>query len=153
MIQIKRYSTLDHDDVWRIHLLVISEAGVEATHQHYHDILNIDEQYLKTGGEFLVGINDSGTVIAMGGLKLLENGKAEVKRLRVHPSYQRKGYGQMLLSQLEDKARSLGVQQLILDTLTSQHGAQHMFTSNGYIPQGSAVIDGFDVLLYEKALA
>lgn len=55
------YSTLDHDDVWRIHLLVISEAKVEPTHQHYHDILHIDEQY-----------------------------KAEIKRLRVHPSFQQK---------------------------------------------------------------
>ncbi|MEW9700956.1 GNAT family N-acetyltransferase [Paenibacillus sp. SI8] len=153
MIQIRRYSALDHDDVWRIHLLVIAEANVEPTHQHYHDILHINEQYLKTGGEFLVGIGENDVVFAMGGLKVLENGKAEIKRLRVHPSFQKKGYGQMLLSQLEQRARELNIKHLILDTLENQHGAQKLFENNGYQQQGPAVIDGFNVLLYEKALA
>jgi len=152
MIHIRRYSTVDHDDVWRVHLLVIAEAGVEPTHQHYHDILNIDEEYLKQGGEFLVGTGEHGTVFAIGGLKLLGEGRAEIKRLRVHPDYQKRGYGQMMLSQLEERARKLGIRQLYLDTLVNQHGAQKLFATNGYVPQGPAQIDGFDVLIYEKPL-
>ncbi|UUZ79887.1 GNAT family N-acetyltransferase [Paenibacillus sp. P26] len=127
MIQIRRYSALDHDDLWRIHLLVIAEANVEPTHEHYHDLLNIPEQYLRDGGEFLVGLGESGLVVAMGGLKLLEKGKAEIKRFRVHPSYQRKGYGKQLLSSLEQKAKDLGIKHLILDTLLNQLGAQKFF--------------------------
>lgn len=153
MIKIRRYSTLDHDDVWRIHLLVISEAKVEPTHQHYHDILNIPEQYLSNGGEFLVGTGENGVVFAMGGLKLHEDGKAEIKRLRVHPSYQKKGYGQQILSLLEQKAKELGIKHLILDTLSNQLGAQKLFEKNGYQQKGPAVIDGFNVILFEKALA
>ncbi|MBD0383784.1 GNAT family N-acetyltransferase [Paenibacillus sedimenti] len=153
MIQIRRYSPLDHDDVWRIHLLVISEANVEPTHQHYHDILNIPEQYLHTGGEFLVGIGDNGVVFAMGGLKIISEGKAEIKRLRVHPSFQKKGYGQLILSKLELRAQELGIQHLILDTLSNQYGAQKLFEKNGYKQQGPAIIDGFNVVLYEKKLA
>lgn len=152
MIQTRRYSTLDTEDLWRIHLLVISEANVEPTHQHYHDILHIPEQYLKDGGEFLVGTSSDGNVLAMGGLKLLEEGKAEIKRLRVHPSHQKKGYGQQLLTQLEDKARELGINHLILDTLSNQLGAQKLFANNGYQQKGPATIDGFHVFLYEKVL-
>lgn len=153
MITIRRYSTLDTDDLWRIHLLVISEANVEPTHQHYHDILHIPEHYLITGGEFLVGFGDDGVILAMGGLKLMEDGKAEIKRLRVHPSHQKKGYGQKILSNLEQKAKELGVRHLCLDTLTNQIGAQKLFANNGYQQQGQAVVDGFNVVLYEKALA
>lgn len=153
MITIRRYSPLDTDDLWRIHLLVISEANVEPTHQHYHDILHIPEQYLMNGGEFLVGMDKNGVILAMGGLKLLKNGQAEIKRLRVHPSYQKKGYGQQILSSLEAKAEELGIRHLILDTLNNQHGAQKLFTNNGYQQKGPAIIDGFNVVLYEKALA
>ncbi|MGG1517056.1 GNAT family N-acetyltransferase [Paenibacillus oryzisoli] len=153
MITIRRYSTLDTDDLWRIHLLVIAEANVEPTHQHYHDILHIPEQYLKQGGEFLVGMDNQGVILAMGGLKLLEGGRAEIKRLRVHPSYQKKGYGQQILTSLEGKAKELGISHLILDTLNNQFGAQSLFAKNGYQQKGPAVIDGFDVILYEKSLA
>lgn len=152
MIKTRRYSTVDTDDLWRIHLLVISEAKVEPTHQHYHDILHIPEQYLNDGGEFLVGTGPDGNVLAMGGLKLLKEGKAEIKRLRVHPSHQKKGYGQQILTLLEEKAKELGVQHLILDTLSNQLGAQKLFVKNGYLQKGPATIDGFNVILYEKAL-
>lgn len=153
MFNIRQYSTADHDDVWRVHLLVISEAGVEPTHQHYHDIFHIQEQYLGSGGEFLVGTGAGGVVLAMGGLKKLDDGKAEIKRLRVHPSYQKRGYGQQLLSQLEQRAVELGFRSVYLDTLTNQHGAQKLFRNNGYQPVGSAIIDGFNVNLFEKSLA
>ncbi|MGO4273222.1 GNAT family N-acetyltransferase, partial [Paenibacillus sp. TAF58] len=146
MIKIRRYSALDHDEVWRIHLLVISEANVEPTHEHYNDILNIQEQYLKTGGEFLVGIGENGVVVAMGGLNLLEDGNAEIKRLRVHPSYQKRGYGQQILSHLEQKAKNLGIKHLILDTLSNQFDAQKLFKKNGYQQNGPAIIDGFNVI-------
>ncbi|WP_281888407.1 GNAT family N-acetyltransferase [Paenibacillus sp. YYML68] len=152
-MEIRSYSPLDHDEVWRVHLLVITEAGVEATHSHYHDILNIPKNYLQAGGDFLVGVEESGVVIAIGGLFMLESGQAEIKRLRVHPDYQKRGYGQRLLSELEERARERGIARLKLDTLTSQYGAQGMFLKNGYEPKGSARIDGFDVLLYEKQLA
>ena len=108
MLKIRRYSTADHDDIWRLHLLVIAAAGVEPTHQHYHDIFHIDEQYLSSGGEFLVGTAQNGMVVAMGGLKKLDVDAAEIKRLRVHPDFQQRGYGQLILSRLEERAAELG---------------------------------------------
>ncbi|MBO7748829.1 GNAT family N-acetyltransferase [Paenibacillus sp. MWE-103] len=152
MLHIRRYSTADHDDIWRLHLLVIAAAGVEPTHLHYHDIFHIDEQYLSGGGEFLVGTNRQGTVVAMGGLKKLDFETAEIKRLRVHPDYQRRGYGQLLLSRLEGTAAELGFRRLYLDALTNQHGAKRLFLNNGYAHQGASVIDGFWVNVYEKSL-
>jgi N-acetylglutamate synthase-like GNAT family acetyltransferase len=153
MINIRRYSALDHDEVWRVHLLVIFEAGGQATHKHYHDIERIHEEYLMKGGEFLVGTDPDGTVIAMGGLIKLDENKAEIKRLRVHPDHQKKGYGQQILQKLEKKAVELGCKSIYLDTLTSQLNAQRMFVKNGYREVGESVIDGFDVTLFEKSIS
>lgn len=152
-MQIRQYSTADHDYVWRVHLLVISKLGVEATHKHYHDILHIEEEYLKSGGEFLVGIDPRGQVIAMGGLKRLTDGMAEIKRLRVHPDFQRRGYGAQLLRRLEERAVQLGFGSIYLDALTTQQYAHKLFQNHGYEIKGPSVIDGFDVLLFEKKLA
>ncbi|QHW35151.1 GNAT family N-acetyltransferase [Paenibacillus rhizovicinus] len=151
-MKIRRYSTADHDDIWRLHLLVIAAAGVEPTHQHYHDIFHIEEQYLSSGGDFLVGTAQSGMVVAMGGLKKLDFDTAEIKRLRVHPDYQQRGYGQRILSRLEDRAAELGFNHIYLDALTNQLGAKKLFTNNGYAHRGASVIDGFWVNAYEKTL-
>ncbi|SDW94246.1 GNAT family N-acetyltransferase [Paenibacillus sp. CF384] len=152
MFNIRRYSTADHDDIWRLHLLVISAAGVEPTHQHYHDIFHIDEQYLESGGDFLVGTGQNGIVVAMGGLKKLDNDTAEIKRLRVHPHFQQRGYGQMMLTKLEQRAQELGFRQIYLDALTNQLGAKKLFLTNGYAHRGASVIDGFWINVYEKSL-
>ncbi|RED58021.1 GNAT family N-acetyltransferase [Cohnella lupini] len=152
MIRIRRYSTADHDHVWRIHLLVISEAGVEPTHKHYHDIFHIDEQYIQDGGEFLVGTNYKGNILAMGGLKKLDDQTAEIKRLRVHPDHQQSGYGQLLLSKLEHRARELGYKQIYMDALYNQYGAHKLFRKNDYIEKGPTIVDGFNVIVFEKSL-
>lgn len=152
MITIRRYSVMDHDEVWRIHLLAVGEAGVEPTHHHYNDIYQIKELYLDKGGDFLVGTNPGETVIVMGGLKKLSEDQAEIKRLRVHPAYQKRGYGQLLLTKLEERAAEMGFKQLYLDALTNQHSSHQLFLKNGYKEIGTSTIDGFEVLLFEKNL-
>lgn len=56
----------------------------------------------------------------------------------------------MLLDLLEHRAKELCMKQLILDTLSNQFGAQKLFEKNGYMLKGPAVIDGFNVILYQK---
>ncbi|MFC5652255.1 GNAT family N-acetyltransferase [Paenibacillus solisilvae] len=152
MFNIRRYSSADHEEVWKIHLLVIAAAGVEPTHQHYHDIFHIHEHYLESGGDFFVGTGHNGVVVAMGGLKKLDEETAEIKRLRVHPNYQQRGYGQMMLDRLEQRARELGFNHIYLDALTNQLEAKKMFENNGYKHKGASVIDGFWINVYEKSL-
>jgi ribosomal protein S18 acetylase RimI-like enzyme len=108
---------------------------------------------LNDDGDFFVGTDKNDLVVAMGGLKRLSVERAEIKRLRIHPGYQRRGYGQQLLTRLESRAVELGFSSLYLDTLTNQDGAQLLFRKNGYEPKGNAVIDGFNVNQFEKSLA
>lgn len=107
---------------------------------------------MQSGGDFLVGIGQRGQVIAMGGVKRLEGDRAEIKRLRIHPEHQRKGYGKLMLANLEERAKELGFRRISLDALHNQHGAHGLFRSNGYKEIGPATVDGFNVILFEKSL-
>ncbi len=54
----------------------------------------------------------------MGALRRTTNEWAEIKRMRVHPDFQRRGFGQMILEALEARAVALGYAALHLDTTT-----------------------------------
>ena len=95
------------------------------------DLDHIEERYIHRGGEFLVGFLD-GKLIAMGALKKNDNKTCEVKRMRVHPDYQRRGYGQIMLAKLEKRAEELGYKNIQLDTTIKQRPAQAMYLKNGY---------------------
>jgi len=56
----------------------------------------------------------------MGALKKKSDTAAQIKRMRVLPDFQRKGYGQLILDSLEIKARKLGFTELYLDTLLNR---------------------------------
>ena len=152
MLQIRRYEPQDHDEVWDLHNLALWQVGAHAGNGPYDDDLHhIESVYLHNGGEFLVGLLD-GKIVAMGALRRITEQKAEVKRMRVHPAYQRKGFGQLILSALESRARELGYIALALDTAVIQTAAQQLYLKNGYRETGRTVLSGFDAILFEKEL-
>lgn len=58
-----------------------------------------------------------GTAIAgMGALKLLGDGAGEIKSMRTHPDYLRRGVGGMLLDHIMSEARRCGLRRLSLET-------------------------------------
>lgn len=151
MLQIRQYRPQDRDQVWDLHNLALSLAGAHAGNEWYEDLHDIERFYLENGGEFLVGLLD-GCVVAMGALRRITREKAEVKRMRVHPDHQRNGYGQLILSALEERAIVLGYSALTLDTAVIQIPAQQLYIKNGFRETGRAVFVGFDVILFEKEL-
>jgi GNAT superfamily N-acetyltransferase len=59
---------------------------------------------------------------------------AELKRMRVHPDWQRQGRGRSMLHALEQRALDLGFRRLSLDTTERQVAARSLYTSSGYVP-------------------
>jgi ribosomal protein S18 acetylase RimI-like enzyme len=138
--------------VWELHNLALNQVGAHAGNGPWDDDLhNIDEVYLKSGGEFLVGCL-AGRVVAMGALKRTGERRAQITRMRVHPECQRRGFGQAILSLLEERARELGYHQLHLDTTVQQTAAQELYLKNGYRQTGRTRYGRFEVLLFEKEL-
>jgi N-acetylglutamate synthase-like GNAT family acetyltransferase len=135
--------------------LAVHQAWLPHTlfHARYwdKDFADIEGVYIKPGGEFLVGIAEN-KLVAMGALKILSTTEGEIKRMRVDPAYQKRGYGQKILSLLEEKAKEKGLKTLILDTSTIQTVAQHFYKKNGYDEFKRKHMGGNDYIFFKKAL-
>jgi len=83
------------------------------------------------GGAFVV-VWEDGQAVAGGGLKRLEPGVVELKRMYVVPEARSRGHARRLLAGLEDTARELGYARVRLDTGARQPHAQALYESSGY---------------------
>ncbi|HEV2812561.1 MAG TPA: GNAT family N-acetyltransferase [Solirubrobacteraceae bacterium] len=89
------------------------------------------EDFAPPAGTFLVGYDD-GRPVCGGGVKRVEPGIAEIKRMYVVPEARGRGVSRALLAALEDAARALGYERVRLDTGPSQEAALHLYRSAGY---------------------
>ena len=152
-VKIRRYRESDNNSVWELHHLALEPTGAMLPGGQWNDndLNDIEKEYIDNGGDFFVGtINNR--IVCMGAVKKKTNIIAEIKRMRVHPDYQRKGLGQLMLDKLEDRAHQLGYKELHLDTTTKQIPAQKLYEKNGYRQTGRTSYDGLDILFYEKKL-
>jgi GNAT superfamily N-acetyltransferase len=83
-------------------------------------------------GTFLVGYEDDDP-IACGGLRRLEDGICEIKRMYVTPSARSRGVGRALLDALENAGRELGYARVRLDAGPEQRHSRVLFASTGYV--------------------
>ncbi len=152
MFTLRRYEPADRAAVKYLHVHAIQQAGAYLGRGPWDDdVYAIEEVYLKNRGEFLIGECD-GLFVAMGALKRTSPERAEIKRMRVHPDYQGRGYGQLILDELEARARALGYQILHLDTSILQIPAQRLYEKNGFREVGRDIYQDLEVILYEKQL-
>ena len=84
-------------------------------------------------GAFVV-LYEQGEPVAGGGVKRLEHGVGEIKRMYVVPEARSRGHARRLLEGLEDAARALGYARLRLDTGAHQPHAVALYESAGYRP-------------------
>src|SRR5437588_11804918 len=100
-LAIREYQDEDADAVWELHVLGLEQTSSNAGHGPWdEDLHNIRYVYLRRSGTFLVGEIDS-RIVAMGAFRRTAPTSAEIKRMRVHPAYQRRGFGQAILEALE----------------------------------------------------
>jgi GNAT superfamily N-acetyltransferase len=82
-------------------------------------------------GTFLV-LEEDGVPVACGGLRTLEPGLGEVKRMYVVPGARRRGHARRVLGALEACAQELGHARLRLDTNAQQPEAVALYHACGY---------------------
>ncbi len=95
-----------------------------------------------------------GKIIAMGGFRKKSSDTVEMKRMRVDPQFQRRGYGQLILNMLEQRAREMGYKKMILDTTIRSKAAVSLYIKNGYKETGRRDVAQFNTVLifFEKQL-
>lgn len=131
-LSIRRFEPTDADRLWTIHEEALRESGIEFIEDKAdEDFTKIPERYLETGGEFLVGTLGVETV-AMGGFKPESDTCAEIRRMRVHPKYQGRGYGKRMLTELESRASDRGFDAMTLYTNSKMVAARELYSSMGY---------------------
>jgi ribosomal protein S18 acetylase RimI-like enzyme len=152
MFTLRRYQPADREAVEYLHVHAIQQAGAYLGRGPWDDdVYAIEATYLNNQGEFLIGEWD-GIFVAMGALRRTSPERAEIKRMRVHPDYQGRGLGQIILSELEARARAMGYTTLHLDTSVMQAPARKLYEKNGFREVGRDTYQGLEVILYEKHL-
>jgi GNAT superfamily N-acetyltransferase len=105
-------------------------------------------------GWFVLLVDDAdGRVVGGGGVRRLEEGVAELKRMWVDPSLRGQGLGRRLLAALEAAAADLGYARVRLDTAASMAAARALYGRAGYreIPDYNG--NGYASFWGEKVLA
>jgi len=165
-LPIRRYRSADEDRVLELHEEALRDVDAYVEGVSDPDLEDIEGEYLGSGGEFLVG-RLRGRIVAMGAFRpvaertasafdSLARPAAEVKRMRVDPDHQRRGFGGAVYDELEARARKGGYRELVLDTRPHQTGARRFFEAKGFKEERRVTVEAFeepfDLLYYRKPL-
>lgn len=129
---IRQYQPSDKEEVFQLHVRALkNEDAYMYTGVWEKDFDDIEGIYLENKGEFLVGLINH-KIVAMGSLRKMTEDIVELRRMRVDPTFQRRGFGQMILDSLEKKAKELGYKIIEIQTTIKQVPAQKFYIKNGY---------------------
>jgi GNAT superfamily N-acetyltransferase len=152
-LRIRRYAPEDHAPVFALHQECLAQVGLRPGDGVYYDddFARVEEIYLHAGGEFLVG-EVQGAVAAIGGLRRVDSGTAEMVRLRVRPDQQGQGYGAAIVTVLEERAVELGYRTLQADTTVKQPVALELYRSSDWQEINRKVTGTTVTVYFEKHL-
>lgn len=117
-------------------------ATFPASMGEYRPVFPTPEQFVPPRGMFLVvegeDLAGDDADIGCGGIRRLDDAadgsvRFEVKHLWVQPHARGTGLGRRLLAELESRARTLGADELVLDTNASQAAAAALYRSTDYV--------------------
>src|SRR5579872_5414985 len=111
-------------------LLAENEAELDAMYGS-EGVPLVHSELAAPAGAYLVG-RLNGRAVAGGGIRRLEDGVAEIKRMFVVPGQRRRGIGAALLVALEHEAHRLGYRTIRLDTGPRQQHAENLYRRSGY---------------------
>lgn len=87
-------------------------------------------------GAFVVVFDDEGEPVGCGGIRRVPDGPAgiryEIKHLYLKPSTRGRGWGRMLLADLERSAHEWGADELVLDTHHTLEAAGGLYAAAGF---------------------
>jgi GNAT superfamily N-acetyltransferase len=180
-LTLRDYDPRDAEAVWTLHEWALSNAGTDpADVPGTDDLRRIESAYRDAGGAFLVGVvaavpagdeerggdrgppaTFDGRLVAMGGFVPCESGRAderavggaaELHRMRVAPTHQRRGYGRAILHALEARAREAGFGRLLATTARRQQSAVNFYPDEGYREVDRSTAGEYELVHFETEL-
>lgn len=103
----------------------------------YRPVFPAASVFTPPAGVFVVVIDDDGADVGCGGIRRIDNGPAgvryEVKHLYLAPETRGRGWGRLLLEDLEQRARDFGAAELVLDTHHTLEAAGGLYARSGFV--------------------
>jgi len=147
---IRRYHSDDFAEMMKLHREVLIKENVyRGTGVWENDLYDIHGHYFNNAGVFLIGVAEN-RIIAMGALRRISEITAEIVRMRVHPDYQGKGLGYIILNKLEIFANKNHYKELVLETDDRLKYAIKLYRSSGNIFWKNEELNGFICSWYRK---
>jgi GNAT superfamily N-acetyltransferase len=88
-------------------------------------------EFAAPDGRFVVGYLDT-EAVAMGGVRRIDEGTVEIKRMYVVPERRGHGLSRVVLTHLESLAHELGATRILLETGQKQPEAMRLYETAGY---------------------
>ncbi|WP_127820271.1 GNAT family N-acetyltransferase [Microbacterium sp. CPCC 204701] len=94
--------------------------------------------FMPPAGVFVILDDDEREPVGCGGIRLVSDGprgtRYEVKHLYLRPETRGRGWGRLLIDDLESRARAFGARELVLDTHHSLEAAAALYARTGFVP-------------------
>jgi putative acetyltransferase len=97
-----------------------------------HDVADWELEYGGERGAFLIVVDGAGEVVGTAGIRRLEPGVGELKRMWLRPGSRGLGLGRLLMDRCLEEARALGYRILRLDSERRLEAATHLYRSYGF---------------------
>jgi GNAT superfamily N-acetyltransferase len=133
-----RQSPVDAPDAHALLAEYFSSREIGFAHQNvvYTTRFPAPAAFEPPAGVFIVVDDDGGTPVGCGGIRLIDEGpngpRYEVKHLYLRPETRGRGWGRLLLQELERRAVAFGAEELVLDTHHSLEAAGGLYASSGF---------------------
>jgi GNAT superfamily N-acetyltransferase len=129
---ISAFTERDRDDVRRLFSEYADSLQVDLGFQGFdEEVAGLPGSYAPPDGALLVAHLDGETVGCVG-VRPLEPGTCELKRLFVRPAYRSGGTGLRLLEEAIAAARRIGYRRMRLDTIPGMERAQALYARLGF---------------------
>jgi len=130
MIKIRPYNNKDKDNVINLIKEVLFEIfGAEP--KNIDDLKNIEKEYFKNGGTFLIAeVNEK--IVGTIAIKKEKNKVARLKRMFVDQKYRRQKIGQKLLDEILKFCKDKGYEKIILSTYPQMKAAIKFYKREGF---------------------
>ena len=147
-----RYQSEYQEPMLKLHRSAIEGFTLGMSQQQDEaDLVAVEDIYLRSRGEFLIGFIGE-RLVAMGGYKRLSDDVAELRRVRIARDLHGRGYGTLMLRELERRAFQSGVRTLCLDTAWRRTSTLQFYRKHGYQEPGQSFYEAVETVQFSKTL-
>jgi putative acetyltransferase len=127
-------SSWDIDIVRKLFTAYAQSLPIDLAYQGFDlELATLPGKYAPPAGILLLALDETGSAVGCVGVRPIDIGACEMKRLYVGPQGRGIGAGRTLAEAAITAARKMGYREMRLDTLPSMAAAQGLYASLGFV--------------------